>query len=160
MVVATLSIAIVIWVLTSFKRQLPPIDELFKRIRAVNSLAQRVHSNPIKELLESDKVFWNSFGRKQGLIDRHNNAVCYVQICQHLAKHEGMPKRAVRLVSRRAFWMKIFILFSVLEQVTRLIFKNLPHFCARCINHLYDELSAQADGLIAEYGPENWISYA
>lgn len=150
------------WFFTRNRRKLPTTQELLQRLHpgALKGLDDFLPHNPIKDLVDSDKEFWKASGGYKGLMSRVNNAVCFVQLCQRLERDNGMPREAILYIFRKAFWQLFFSLGAIPEEVIRVIFRNMPHVSARFATHLYWELENLAQGFNAEFGSENWISYA
>lgn len=158
--VVGLSALSVTWFFTY--RTLPTTEELLRRLHpdALKGLEGYLPYKPIRGLLESDKEFWRISGRYRGLKERVENAVCFVQLAQKLERDHRMPRSAVRCIFVKAVWQLMFSLGSPLEEIVRLFIWPMPHFCSRIATHFYWELSNTAESLNAQFGTENWISYA
>lgn len=154
------------WVLTTRNRVIPPTAELIRKLHPGerSAISRFVSRNPIKAmikrliggLISSDPEFYRAFGGHEGFIRKWQDAVCYVQLCQRLLRN-GMPLLKFGIVIEKAFLMLFAILLSIPEAGIRLLFRRLPHLCARWVAQIYYDLSIEAENLNLEYGTESWI---
>lgn len=158
--VVGLSALAVTWYITH--RKLSTNEELLQRLRpdTLKGLEGYLPYRPIRGLLESDKEFWRISRGYKGLMVRVGNAVCFVQLAQNLERDHRMPRSAVRCIFVKAIWQLVFSLGAPLEETIRLFATTMPHICSRTATHFYWELSNRAEALNAQFGTENWISYA
>lgn len=149
------------WLLTQRKRIIPTREEILNRIHKgeLDSLIEFTPHNATRDVLKTDKPFWECMGGFRGLRRKRENAVCCVQLCQRYVIDANMDKQDVEYASQRSFTIAFLRIASIPEQGVRLIMHalfrwSMPHFCARWIAHLYFELATYTQGLNLDYGGE------
>ena len=143
------------WIWTRMRRILPSTqEEIINRL--YKGELERIreffpHNNAI-DILKTDPEYWRCVGGFKGIIRERENAVCCVQLCQAYVRDSNMDKQDVEYVSRRSFAIGFLVLASIPEQLIRLIWWGMPHFCGRWISYLYWELATHTSSLHLEYG--------
>lgn len=145
------------WIATRMLRTLPTTEEILDRIHKgeLDSLKGFIPHNAAKDVLKTDKCFWECSGGFRGLQRKRENAVCCVQLCQRYVLDSNMDKRDVDYVSRRSFVIAFLVQAAIAEQAFRLVWWGMPHFCARWLSYLYWDLATQTNMLNLEYGTAN-----
>lgn len=136
------------------KRTLPTEEELLRRMHdgELENIKDFVPHNSATDVLETDEGFWKSLGGFDGLLREHQNAVCFVQLCQLYVRDSKMDKRGVDYVASRSFAISFLRKTSLPEQAIRVFWRRMPHFCARWSAYLYWEAATYTQMLNLEYG--------
>jgi hypothetical protein len=142
------------WIVTRMHRTLPTEEEILCKLHdgELKNIGDFMPRNTTVSVLESDAQFWNYMGRWKGLLRKRRNAVNFVHLGQWYVLDSNMDKQDVEYFSKRALLIGFLILSSIPEQAVRLVWRGMPHFCARYIACLYFEAATQMQMLNLEYG--------
>lgn len=139
------------WVSTRARRRLRDPQQLLATLHKgqLNNLDDFLASKT--DLLEDDELFWSRSGGISGLIRRRRNAVCLVQLCQHLCSKAGLEPSVMQYLSRRAFLMSLMIACSAPGALIRIVVVDLPHVGSLAATKLYWDIELRAKTLCRDY---------
>lgn len=145
---------VIAWLITRKRRAQRTTEDILSRIHKgeMDGIKEFMPHDNIIDIFKTDERFYRCSGGFKGLLWKRENAVCFVQLGESYVRDANMDKQDVEYFSERAFAIGFFILASMLEEVIRLFWTNMPHFCARWASYLYWEAATQIRMLNLEYG--------